>query len=65
MPLETRSSPLEAAIAAVALVALSVSSSYLISIARRAVKWAGIGAEIRYLGMKKSSIGGKQYLDYL
>ncbi len=42
--------------------ALSVSSSNLISIAesgRMSRDWHG------YLGMEKSSIGGKQYLDYL
>ena len=56
MPSETRPSPYEAVIATVALAALSVSSLNLISIAE---SWSG------YLGMKKSSNGGKQYLDYL
>jgi hypothetical protein len=49
--------------AMVALAALSVSSLNLISIAARSKegpKWQRIN-----LGMKKSSIGGKQYLDYL
>ncbi len=62
MPLEIRPSPLEAAIATVALAALLVSSSNLISIAvssKSGWHWHG------YLGMKNSSIGGKQYLDYL
>jgi hypothetical protein len=49
-------------IATVALAALSVSSSNLILIAE-----SGKAGRDRhgYLGMKKSSIGGKQYLDYL
>ena len=62
VPSETRPSLKEAAIATVALAALSVSSSDLISIAvsgKSGRYWR------RYLGMKKSSIGGKQYLDYL
>jgi hypothetical protein len=45
-----------------ALAALSVSSSNLISIAVRSKegpKWQRIS-----LGMNKSSIGGKQYLDF-
>ncbi len=49
-------------IVTVALSALSVSSSNLIYIAESGTMsrdWHG------YLGMKKSSIGGKQYLDYL
>ena len=51
------------AIATVALAALLVSSSNLISIAesgKMGRDWRGDN-----LGMKKSSIGGKQYLDYL
>jgi hypothetical protein len=49
--------------AMVDLAALSVSSSNLISIAARSKEgpnWRWIS-----LGMKKSSIGGEQYLDYL
>ncbi len=47
----------------VALAALSVSGSNLISIAARSrvgLKWQQIS-----LGMKRSNIGGEQYLDYL
>ena len=52
----------EAAIATVARAALSVSSLNLISIAESG--W--MGRYRRYnLGMKKSSIDGKLYLDYL
>jgi hypothetical protein len=49
-------------IATVALAALLVSSLKMISIADSGTMsrdWRG------YLGIKKSSIGGKQYLDYL
>ncbi len=63
MPSATCPSPLEAAIATVALAALSVSSSNLIHIAESGKKgrdWRGDN-----LGMKKSSIGGNQNLDYL
>ena len=49
-------------IATVALAALSVSISNLISIAES----GKMSRDQRgYLGMKKSSIGGKQYLDFL
>jgi len=63
VPLETHPSPYEATIATVALAALSVSSSNLISIAESGI----MGQDWRRynIGMKKSSIGGKQYLDYL
>jgi hypothetical protein len=61
VPSETRPSLYEAAMATVALVAFSVSYSNLISISVQAK-----GSEINNnLGMKKSSIDGKQYLDYL
>jgi hypothetical protein len=49
--------------ATVALAALSVSSLNLISIAMRSKE--GPNCRQISLGMKKSSIGGKQYLDYL
>ena len=61
MPSETRLSPYEAAMAMVTLAAFPVSNSNLISISAQAK-----GLEIdNNLGMKKSSIDGKQYLDYL
>ena len=63
MPLETSPSQYEAAMATVALAALSVSSLNLISIAvssKMGQNWCRIS-----LGMKKSNFGGKQYLDYL
>ncbi len=61
MPSETCLSPFEAAIATVALAAFSASNSNLTSISPQAK-----GLEIDdNLGMKKSSIDGKQYLDYL
>ncbi len=49
-------------IATVAPAALSVSSSNLISIAKSGTKSRDWRDD---LGMKKSSIDGKQYLDYL
>jgi hypothetical protein len=49
-------------IATVALAALSVSSSNLISIAESGTQGRD---RPNNLGMKKSSIDGKQYLDYL
>ncbi len=61
MPSEICPSPHEAAMAMVALAAFSVSNSNLISIFVQAE-----GLEIdNNLGMKKSSIDGIQYLDYL
>ncbi len=47
--------------ATVSLAAFSVSKSNLMSISALA-KWSEINNN---LGMKKSSIDGKQYLDYL
>ncbi len=61
IPSETHSSLYEAAMATVALAAFSMSILNLIFIS----VWAK-GLEIEYnQGMKKSSIYGKQYLDYL
>ncbi len=61
MPSDTCPSPYEAAMATVALATFFVSNLNLISISTRAK-----GLEIdNNLGMKKSSIDGKQYLDYL
>jgi hypothetical protein len=50
-------------IATVALAALSVSSSNLISISESG--WMGRYRRGYNLGMKMSNIDGKQYLDYL
>ncbi len=61
MPSETHPSPYEAAMATAALAAFSVSILNLISISAQAK-----GSKIdNNLGMKKSIIDGKQYLDYL
>ncbi len=61
MPSETCLSPYDAAMATVALAAFSMSNLNLISISVQAK-----GSEIdNNLGMKKSSIDGKQYLHYL
>jgi hypothetical protein len=61
VPSETRPSPYDATMATLALVAFFVSNLNLISISLQAK-----GLEIdNNLGMKKSSIDGKQYLDYL
>ncbi len=61
MPSETRPSPYEAATATEAFATFSVSNLNLISISAQAE-----GLEIdKNLGMKKSSIDGKQYLDCL
>jgi hypothetical protein len=61
VPSETHPSPYEAAIATVALAAFSVSDLNLIPISVQAK-----GLEIdNNLGMKKSTIDGKQYIDYL
>ena len=61
MSSETCSSPYEAAMATVALAAFSMSNLYLVSISAQPK-----GSEINgNLGMKKSSIDGKQYLDCL
>jgi hypothetical protein len=61
VPSETHPSPYEAAMATVALDAFSMSNSNLISISMQ-VEGSKIDDN---LGMKKSSIDGKQYLDYL
>jgi hypothetical protein len=61
VPSGTCPSLYEAAMATVALAAYSVSNSNLISVSAQAK-----GSEINNnLGMKKSSIDDKQYLDYL
>jgi hypothetical protein len=61
VPSRTHPSPYEAAMAIVALAAFSEFNLNLISISAQAK-----GSEIdNNLGMKKSSIAGKQYLDCL
>jgi hypothetical protein len=60
LPSETFPSPYEAAMATVALAAFSMSDSNFIF--PREQKGSDIDNN---LGMKKSSIDGKQYLDYL
>jgi hypothetical protein len=61
VPSEIHPSPYEAAMATAALAAFFMSNSNLISISAQAE-----GSKIDdNLGMKKSSIDGKQYLDYL
>ena len=61
---ETRASACAVAMATAALADFSVSSSNLISIAGGGRK-AVIRDESNNLSMKKSSIGGNRYLDYL
>ncbi len=61
MPSEIFPSPYEAALATEALAPFSMSNSNLISISVQ-VEGLEIGDN---LGMKKSSIDGKQCLDYL
>ncbi len=58
---ETRPSPHDTAMAMVALATFSVSNSNLISISAQA---KGLKID-NNLGMKKSSIDGKQYVNYL
>jgi hypothetical protein len=62
MPLETWPSLYKAAMATVALAAMSVSTLNLIYIAEGSRKDQ---KRQNNLGMKKCSIGGKQYQDFL